>query len=203
MKLSIIVPCYNEVENVTKLSNELLPVVEGLLIHGGNESPDIFHSVEMIFVDDGSRDGTYSRLKECFRNNNAGVSFKFLMHETNLGLGAAIRTGFLNADGDIVVTVDSDGTYKFSEIPGLLSLLTSEVDIVTASPYHPQGGVVGVPAYRLFLSRGSSLYTEFSWIGIFTPIHACFGLTVQKLSRKPTLTRMVSWPAQRFWLTRY
>jgi dolichol-phosphate mannosyltransferase len=157
MKLSIIVPCYNEVENVTKLSNELLPVVEGLLIHGGNESPDKFHSVEMIFVDDGSRDGTYSRLNECFRNNNTGVSFKFLKHETNLGLGAAIRTGFLNADGDILVTVDSDGTYKFSEIPSLLSLLTPEVDIVTASPYHPQGAVVGVPAYRLFLSRGSSI----------------------------------------------
>jgi dolichol-phosphate mannosyltransferase len=37
-----------------------------------------------------------------------------------------------------------------------LSFLTPEVDIVTASPYHPEGGVVGVPAYRLFLSRGSS-----------------------------------------------
>ncbi len=73
-----------------------------------------------------------------------------------MGLGAAIRTGFSSASGDILVTVDSDGTYKFSEIPVLLSFLTPEVDIVTASPYHPKGGVVGVPAYRLFLSRGSS-----------------------------------------------
>ena len=71
-------------------------------------------------------------------------------------MGAAIRTGFSKADGDIVITVDSDGTYKFSEIPVFLSFLTPEVDIVTASPYHPDGGVVGVPANRLFLSRGSS-----------------------------------------------
>jgi dolichol-phosphate mannosyltransferase len=156
MKLTIIVPCYNEVDNIEKLHDELLPVVEGWLIHCRNDAPDKIHSVEMIFVDDGSRDGTYARLKEFFSDNNAGVSFKFLKHQTNLGLGAAIRTGFLSSDGDILMTVDSDGTYKYSEIPALLSMMTSDVDIITASPYHPKGGVIGVPAYRLFLSRGSS-----------------------------------------------
>jgi len=156
MKLSVIVPCYNEVDNVTKLSNELLPVVESLLIQNKNHEIHNFGSVEVIFVDDGSRDNTYSRLKESVTKNQAEISFKFLKHETNLGLGAAIRTGFSNADGDILMTVDSDGTYKFSDIPALLSLLTPEVGIVTASPYHPQGGVIGVPAYRLILSRGSS-----------------------------------------------
>jgi dolichol-phosphate mannosyltransferase len=157
MKLSIIVPCYNEVDNVSKLHHELLPIVEELVIHGRDISSEEIHSAEIIFVDDGSRDGTFSRIEECFGGGNkSGVMFKFLKHETNLGLGAAIRTGFSKADGDIFVTVDSDGTYKYSEIPALLSLLTPEVDVVTASPYHPKGGVIGVPAYRLFLSRGSS-----------------------------------------------
>jgi dolichol-phosphate mannosyltransferase len=73
-----------------------------------------------------------------------------------LGLGAALRTGFANANGDVLITVDSDGTYRFSDIPGLLALLKGDVNIVTASPYHPQGHVVGVPTYRLVLSRGSS-----------------------------------------------
>jgi dolichol-phosphate mannosyltransferase len=73
-----------------------------------------------------------------------------------LGLGAAIRTGFSKATGDIVLTVDSDGTYRFCEIPNLLTYLKPGVDVVTASPYHPQGGVVGVPAFRLILSKGSS-----------------------------------------------
>jgi dolichol-phosphate mannosyltransferase len=158
MKLSIIIPCYNEVENVSKLHDELLPIIEDMLVHGWKNTMEEARSAEMIFVDDGSRDGTFSKLKECFSGENkSGITFKFLKHESNRGLGAAIRTGFSNADGDILVTVDSDGTYKFSEIPDFLSYLTPEVDIVTASPYHPKGGVVGVPADRLLLSRGSSV----------------------------------------------
>jgi dolichol-phosphate mannosyltransferase len=157
MKLSIIAPCYNEVENVIKLHDELLPVVEEMVLHDWKFAEGNC-SAEIIFVDDGSRDGTTARLQEVFGSqNNSGVVFKFLKHETNLGLGAAIRTGFNQAEGDIVVTVDSDGTYKFSEIPALLACLTPDVDIVTASPYHPKGDVIGVPANRLILSRGSSL----------------------------------------------
>jgi dolichol-phosphate mannosyltransferase len=158
MKLSIIVPCYNEVDNVSKLHDELLPIIEDMVSHGWKNALEEVRSAEMIFVDDGSGDGTFSKLKECFaKDNKSVIMFKFLKHETNLGLGAAIRTGFSNADGDVLVTVDSDGTYKFSEIPAFLSYLTPDVDIVTASPYHPMGGVVGVPAHRLFLSRGSSV----------------------------------------------
>ena len=158
MKLSIIVPCYNEAANIQKLHDELLPVVEELVIHGWHDASKEIHSAEIIFVDDGSRDETFSKLKEVLSGSGTkpGVVFKFLKHDINLGLGAAIRTGFSKADGDIVITVDSDGTYKLSEIPNFLSFLTPDVDIVTASPYHPDGGVVGVPANRLFLSKGSS-----------------------------------------------
>jgi len=162
MNFSIIVPCFNEVENVGKLHDELLPVVEEMVKLAGKNGAKRIDSAEIIFVDDGSRDGTSSRLQEAFsKTNKPGIKFKFLKHDTNLGLGAALRTGFKNADGDIVVTVDSDGTYKFSEIPALLACLTPGVDIVTASPYHPKGIVIGVPANRLLLSRGSSLIYRF------------------------------------------
>jgi dolichol-phosphate mannosyltransferase len=158
MKLSIIVPCYNEVDNVTKLHAELLPVVEDLVLHGWKNAPEKVRSTELVFVDDGSQDDTLSKLNEYFGGSTeTGVTFKYIKHEKNKGLGAAIRTGFLNADGDILVTVDSDGTYKFSEIPNLLAFLKPDIDIVTASPYHPGGEVIGVPKYRLILSRGSSL----------------------------------------------
>lgn len=157
MKLSIIVPCYNEVENIPKLHSELLPVIEELITNEWNYDPKKIHVAELIFVDDGSRDETYSRLEEYFSSfSKPEITCKLIKHESNLGLGAAIRTGFSNAEGDIIVTVDSDGTYKFSEIPNLLSFLTPEVDIITASPYHPEGDVVGVPADRLLLSKGSS-----------------------------------------------
>jgi dolichol-phosphate mannosyltransferase len=149
MDLSIIVPCYNEVGNVPKLHRELLPVIVELSTN---------HSVEVVFVDDGSTDGTWQALTEAFGDGNQQpqVSFAFERHPANRGLGAALRTGFAASRGQVVVTTDSDGTYVFSEIPGLLSYLAPDVDMVTASPYHPDGDVVGVPGYRLVLSRGSS-----------------------------------------------
>jgi dolichol-phosphate mannosyltransferase len=147
--LSIVVPCYNEAENIPKIQSELFPVVAELAQS---------YSLEVVFVDDGSTDGTWQTLINTFGGGRvSGVSVKFECHEVNRGLGAALRTGFAAARGDIVVSTDSDGTYHFSSIPTLLSYLTPNVDIVTASPYHPAGGVAGVPAYRLILSRGSSL----------------------------------------------
>jgi dolichol-phosphate mannosyltransferase len=157
MKLSIIVPCYNEAENIPRLHDELLPVVEKMVGQRWGNTPEVIGSAEIIFIDDGSRDDTLSRLREYFGiETKSELSFKFLRHKTNLGLGAAIRTGFSNASGDVLITVDSDGTYRFAEIPALLSCLISGVAIVTASPYHPLGGVVGVPTSRLVLSKGSS-----------------------------------------------
>jgi dolichol-phosphate mannosyltransferase len=148
MDLSIVIPCYNEVENVSKLHRELFPTVAQMAKT---------HSLEVIFVDDGSSDGTYRALVETFGNGiESDVLVKFEQHQVNRGLGAALRTGFSAARGEVVVTTDSDGTYKFSEIPDMLSCLTSGVDIVTASPYHPAGTVAGVPAYRLLFSRGCS-----------------------------------------------
>lgn len=148
MDLSIVIPCYNEVENVSKMQREFLPVVAELAR---------VYSLEVVFVDDGSTDGTWQALTETFGDRKESqVVFRFERHPVNRGLGAAIRTGFAAACGKVVITTDSDGTYQFAEIPALLSCLTPDVDIVTASPYHPAGGVEGVLAYRLILSRGSS-----------------------------------------------
>ena len=157
MKLSVVVPCFNEEDNIEKLRAEFFPVIEKLV---GSRLPDggEIDSVEVVFVDDGSSDGTYDALMRAFSNyKQPSISLKFEKHEVNRGLGAALRTGFGAVTGDIVVTTDSDGTYHFSTIPSLLEHLTRGVAIVTASPYHPKGEVVGVPGYRIFLSRGSSL----------------------------------------------
>jgi dolichol-phosphate mannosyltransferase len=149
MDLAIVIPCYNEVDNVPKLEREFLPVALKLC-----ET----QSVEVVFVDDGSTDGTLTALRNVFgREGELPLSIQFAQHPQNRGLGAAIRTGLAHAAGKVVVTTDSDGTYDFEEIPALLSCLAADVDIVTASPYHPDGGVAGVPGYRLILSRGSSM----------------------------------------------
>ena len=156
MKLSVVVPCFNEEDNIDKLKSEFFPVMEKLLgrtVDGGK-----INSIEVVFVDDGSSDSTYNALKSAFGIfNHPSISIKFEKHDVNRGLGAAMRTGFGAISGDIVVTTDSDGTYHFSTIPALLNHLKGKVSIVTASPYHPKGEVVGVPGYRIFLSKGSSL----------------------------------------------
>jgi dolichol-phosphate mannosyltransferase len=157
MKLSIVMPCYNEEDNINKLKNEFFPVLEKLI---GSYLPDgaEISSIEVVFVDDGSRDNTYSSLMQAFGSlNYPAISVKFEKHDVNRGLGAALKTGFKASTGEVIVTTDSDGTYHFSTIPAMLELLKKDVAIVTASPYHPKGEVVGVPQFRIFLSRGSSL----------------------------------------------
>lgn len=149
MSLSIVIPCYNEADNIPKLTTEFLPVARKLAA----QTP-----VEVIFVDDGSRDETWTALNAVFGNfSEPNLTFRIEKHAVNQGLGAAVRTGLAASQGDVVVTTDSDGTYIFENIPQLLARLTPDVDIVTASPYHPQGGVENVPAYRLFFSQGSSM----------------------------------------------
>jgi len=156
MKLSVVVPCFNEEDNISKLKSEFFPVIENLL--GCQVDGKPIASVEIVFVDDGSRDNTYEILKESFESySHPSITIRFEKHDVNRGLGAAMRTGFGVITGDIVVTTDSDGTYHFSTIPALLEHLKGDVAIVTASPYHPNGEVIGVPGYRIFLSRGSSL----------------------------------------------
>lgn len=113
MDLSVVIPCYNEAENVPKIQRELLPVLAWL----ANTS-----SLEVIFVDDGSRDNTWQAFHAAFANKIIpNLEFRFEKHEHNRGLGAALRTGFAASRGNVVVTTDSDGTYAFAEIPSMLA----------------------------------------------------------------------------------
>lgn len=128
------------------LREQLAPVLDALAAS---------YDVELLFVDDGSRDRTVARIRELWPSRAA----KVVSHPRNLGLGAALRTGAASARGQLILNIDSDCTFRPSEIPALLARLDDDTDIVTASPYHPQGGVVGVPAHRLVLSRTlSALY---------------------------------------------
>jgi dolichol-phosphate mannosyltransferase len=145
MDLTLVIPCYNEEDSIPRLRETLFPVVEELRRT---------RSVELLFIDDGSRDATYAGLCMIAEGRS---DMRIVRHVRNRGLGAAQRTGFLHARGEIIVTTDSDGTYRFSEIPRMLDRLQPGVDIVTASPYCKQGHVENVPGYRLILSRGSSL----------------------------------------------
>lgn len=157
--ISIVIPFYNEAEGVPAFVLGMTPVLE--------EINRRFGSCELLLVDDGSQDGGPEAFASAFEEGLRSGRVRLLRSDgstappgvtgQNRGLGAALRAGFEAARGDIIVTTDADGTYAFSEIPRMLEALTPEVDLVTASPYHPEGAVEGVPAYRLLLSRGASL----------------------------------------------
>lgn len=163
MRVSLVIPAYNEAEGVMQTVGALRPVLDEL--HASRET-------EIVFVDDGSTDETAALLKEAFGEDE---NVCIVSHERNRGLGAALRTGFGHITGDVVITTDFDGTYAFSNIPNLLhQLLTEDVDIVTASPYHPNGEVEGVPGYRLVFSFGASLlyrllvkWNVYTWTALF------------------------------------
>jgi dolichol-phosphate mannosyltransferase len=146
MKVSIIIPAYNEAEGVAKTAEAIRKVWKVLRAK---------YEVETVLVNDGSKDATLDFLRQAFANDREVI---VLSHTVNRGLGAALRTGFAQASGDLIVTTDFDGTYSFDTIPLLVDQLVTEgVDIVTASPYHPKGKVEGVPKYRLLFSFGASL----------------------------------------------
>jgi dolichol-phosphate mannosyltransferase len=156
--LTIIVPFYNECENLSRIRSELIPVVSDLFSADGRPGLEPVEAAEIVCVDDGSTDGSADWLRASLASfEHPGISIRIEQHARNRGLGAALRTGFAAAAGEVLITTDSDGTYRFATLPQLLACLEPQVDIVTASPYHPQGRVVGVPASRLIFSRGSSL----------------------------------------------
>lgn len=104
MKLSIIIPTFNEAATITKVLDAVLKVDVG-----GWEK-------EIIVVDDGSTDATASML-------SASSAVLVLSHETNQGKGAAIQTGLLHASGDYVLIQDADLEYEPSDISSLVSLI--------------------------------------------------------------------------------
>ncbi len=144
-EITIVIPCYNEEPTLPYLANTLRSVEAELK---ENYQPNF------IFVDDASRDETFDKLQELF-GNRANVSI--IRHETNQGVAAGIMTGIKNAETEIVCSMDCDCTYDPHELNNMIPLLAENVDMVTASPYHPKGGVRNVPGWRLFLSKGASL----------------------------------------------
>jgi dolichol-phosphate mannosyltransferase len=141
MDLSIIIPCFNEQDSIELLAAGLLPVLVELRRS---------RSVELLFVDDGSTDRTADVLEATFGDA------RVIRHGTNRGLGGALRTGFAQAQGDVIICSDSDSTYSYTLIPQLLDLLAPGIDIVTCSCYHPLGAVENVPASRIFFSKAAS-----------------------------------------------
>ncbi len=116
MKLSVIIPVYNEVKTI-------LGVIQRV-----KETP---FDKEIIVVDDGSTDGTRECLQSC-----EGDEITILSHPSNLGKGAAIRTAIPYIRGDIVIIQDADLEYHPSEYPHLIQpIIEGKADVVYGSRF--------------------------------------------------------------------
>lgn len=140
-RLSIVVPCKDEAESVPALAAALRGVRERAT-----------REVEFLLVDDGSVDATLSALATAFSGQPARV----LRHERNRGLGAALRTGSLAAEGPLVAWLDADSTYDPAILLPLADAVDAGADLALASCHHPDGAVEGVSAGRRWLSRMAS-----------------------------------------------
>jgi glycosyltransferase involved in cell wall biosynthesis len=141
MDLSIVIPMFNEAENVRAT---VARVEEALSAFEGE--------YEIVAVNDGSTDTTLDILREVALQYQ---TLRVVSYPRNVGRGKALRTGFREARGDLVVSIDADLSYDPKYILDLLRVLENEkdIDLVLASPYMPGGGVQDVPTFRLLVSK--------------------------------------------------
>jgi len=138
-KISVIIPAYNESDNISNTIEETIKVFE-----------EIGNKYEIIIVDDGSDDDTFLMAKEAGSNNSHVKVIR--CGDTNMGKGFAIKSGFEHVNGDLVVFMDADLDLPPEQIGILFKhLKEKEADVVIGSKRHPDS-VVDYPWYRKIMS---------------------------------------------------
>ncbi|MGE0786147.1 MAG: glycosyltransferase family 2 protein [Sandaracinaceae bacterium] len=127
MRISVIIPVFNERNTLLQLVSR---VRESAARHGPVSDPP--WTIEMVIVDDGSTDGTRDILADLDKDEDVRV----VLHEKNQGKGAALRTGFQHATGDVLIIQDADLEYDPDEYPVLLiPIFDGRADVVYGSRF--------------------------------------------------------------------
>ena len=149
IELTIIAPMYNEEDNIHSTFESISKVMM-----------DFEYEWELIFVNDGSTDKTYELVNELSLKSSY---LKLVSYNDNKGRGFALKTGFKHASGNYIVTIDFDLSYNPEHILKLYSKLkdNTSIDIVLGSAYMKGGRTLGVPFFRLWISKLSNRFFSF------------------------------------------
>ncbi len=163
MKVAVIIPTYNEKENIRELVSRILK----LKISGSTPSTMLrTSSLTIIIVDDNSPDGT-GRIVDNIARKNKRV---YCIHrKAKLGLGTAYIAGYKKAfeiKADVIITMDADLSHTPEKIPQMLSKIP-EVDVVIGSRHINGGRIIGFDWFRTLLSASAQAFARY-WLGLPT-----------------------------------
>ncbi len=112
LEISVVIPCYNELDNLVPLIDEIYGVLK-----------QIGRSFEILYIDDNSNDGSGEKLDQLAAERDY---LRVIHHKTNFGESAGMLTGFANARGKLIYTIDADLQNDPADMPAMLKLLEDE-----------------------------------------------------------------------------
>jgi len=148
LKVSVLAPMYNEQDNLRSTLEQIKAELNKQNVEG----------YEIIFVNDGSTDNTWENARNLEKEE---THLKVYGYKTNKGRGKALRTGFSESTGDVVITIDFDLSYDASHIGKMINVLkgNENIDVVLVSAYMPGGKTIGLPWSRQLISKfGNYIY---------------------------------------------
>lgn len=171
LKLSVVIPCYNERTTIEE-------VVEAVR--------DIGMAHEIIIVDDGSVDGTRDVLTKMKANNGDGL-LHIIFHEQNQGKGAAVRTGFEAATGDVLLIQDADLEYDPREYPALIKPIAEGRSKVVYGSRFLGGPRKTMFFWNMIANRGLTLITNVLYNSILSDMETGYKVFRAEVVRGLTL----------------
>jgi dolichol-phosphate mannosyltransferase len=140
-EISVVCPMFNEADEIEQNIGRLKNCLDQLP-----------YPAEVLLINDGSGDNTVDRAMQAIRGDRR---FRLLSHRVNFGRGRALRTGFREARGAIIVTTEGDLSWGTDIVPRMIGTLKDNpgIDAVFASTHLPGGGYRNVPRHRLWLSK--------------------------------------------------